>query len=626
MKLLRLIAPDWLLAKSVSIKRVQEGLFDDAEISRLNTQGYNVYYYPNYPTSYYYGQPIVGADIEVFEYVFVDCDLKDKAYLNKDAFIETLVESGITPTKIVDSGHGVHAYWRVQGLDSMSYLRLQRRLIRKFNTDEAVGQIFQLMRLPGTINTKDPTNLLPCNTLYESDYVYTAEELDKVLPIIQERDEQYCKQHYAKTYNLNQNQVLISDALPPKFGRFIRDNKEAKELFAGTSEDRSKSDYRLGHLMFSNGFTKEEALSVLVNSAKALQRAPVHRVSYAENIADKIWTYELTEDKEKLDLSLSVKEILQKTEGVLKGTRFPCHPRVDNTAHGFRLGQVIGLVAGSGVGKTAFALNLFRWFAESNPDYHHFFVPLEQPANEIADRWKTMSQGDESLHEKVHIMSNYDDEGGFRHLSFDEIREYIERFQKEKGLKIGCVVIDHIGALKKKGKLGENQDITDICHTMKAFAVQTNTLLVMQSQTNREKAGIGDLELNKDAAFGTVFFESYVDYLITMHQPLKRCHAEEGCPTVTAFKFCKIRHKKANKDIIKEDVCYYLRFDPDTELLRDMNQDEVTAFNYFLPKATNLRKQDRKTDLIKYQSVPYTAGEVEVAGTNINSNRHTTRH
>jgi len=625
LKLLRLIAPDWLLAKSPGTKRVQEGLFTDTQISQLNSQGYNVYYLPNPPTEYQPGKPVDGADVDVFNYVFVDCDLKDKVYDSKEAFIEVLAESGITPTLIVDSGHGIHAYWKVQGLDAMSYLRLQRRLIRKFKTDEAVGQIFQLMRLPGTKNTKNPDKLLDCVTLYDSDFIYTAEELDKALPVIEARDEQYCRQHYEKTYNINQNTQEISDTLPPRFGKFIRDNKEAKELFAGTSEDRSKSDYRLGHLMFSNGFTKAEALSVLVNSAKALQRAPVHRVSYAENIVNKIWTYEMAEDKGKLDLSLSVKEILQKTDGVLKGTRFPCHPRVDNTAHGFRLGQVIGLVAGSGVGKTAFALNLFRWFAESNPDYHHFFVPLEQPANEIADRWKTMSQGDETLHEKVHIMSNYDEDGNFRHLSFDEIREYIERFQKERGLKVGCVVIDHIGALKKKGKLGENQDITDICHTMKAFAVQTNTLLVMQSQTNREKAGIGDLELNKDAAFGSVFFEAYVDYLITMHQPLKRCHAEEGCPTVTAFKFCKIRHKKANKDVIKEDVCYYLRFDPDTELLRDMTQDEITAFNYFLPKATNLRKQDRKTDLIKYQSVPYTAEGVKVAADS-NSNRHTTRH
>jgi hypothetical protein len=270
---------------------------------------------------------------------------------------------------------------------------------------------------------------------------------------------------------------------------------------------------------------------------------------------------------------------------------------------------VIGLVAGSGVGKTTFALNLFRWFAQTNPDYHHFFIPLEQPANEIADRWKTMCGKDTSLHEKVHVLSNYDNDGKFRHLSFDEIREYLLKFQQVKGIKIGCVVIDHIGALKKKGQDGENQDLMSICHSMKAFAIETNTLLVMQSQSSREKASIGDIELDKDAAYGTVYFESYTDYLITLWQPLKRCHSEEGCPTVTAFKFCKIRHKKAKRDIIQEDVPYYVAFDPETEQISDLTQAQETAFKFYITKAKNKRLQDKKADIVPYQSVPYKANE-----------------
>ena len=54
---------------------------------------------------------------------------------------------------------------------------------------------------------------------------------------------------------------------------------------------------------------------------------------------------------------------------------------------------------------------------------------------------------------------------------------------------------------------------------MKAWAVQTNTLLVMQSQTSREKAGVGDLELDKDAAFGTSSFEWYCDFLSLYGSP-----------------------------------------------------------------------------------------------------------
>ncbi len=600
----RLIAPKWALEEN-NLKKVLEGKFSSSEIKEYNSQGYNIYYLPNYPSQYEAGVTVDGSMVDRFEYVFVDCDLKEGIYSSKDEFLEVLGVAGITPSKVIDSGNGVHAYWKVSNLDPMSYLRFQRRLMRLYITDEAVGQLFQLMRTPGTINTKDKNDLKLCEVLFESPKEYTAEELDKLLPAITLEDEEYCKQHYDKTYGLNTSNVQVSDAIPAKFGKLLNDNSEAKDLWAGVTSDRSKNDYRLGHLMFANGFTKEEAASVLVNSAKALQRAPIHRISYALNIVEKIWTYELTEDKEKLDLSMSVREILQHRGDSLKGERFKCHPRIDSTNHGFRLGQVIGLVAGSGVGKTAFALNMFRWFAQENPDYHHFFVPLEQPVNEIADRWRKMCGDDVSLHDKVHVISNYDDNGGFRHLSFDEIKDYIEKFQKVRNIKVGCVVIDHIGALKKKGKDGENQDLMDICHNMKAFAVQTNTLLVMQSQSSREKAGIGDLELNKDAAYGTVYFEAYCDYLVTLWQPVKRCHREDNCPTVTAFKFCKIRHKNAKRDIIKEDEAYHLYFDSETEQLRDLTQDEIIAFSYYLPQATNKRSKDRKTEILEYKSVPY---------------------
>lgn len=605
MTLVRLILPDWVLEKNPNMKKVIEGEFIDEELHQFNKAGYNVYFLPNRPTVYTPGITVDGSHITNFSYVFVDMDLKAGNYPAKDSFLEALGMSGIEATKVVDSGNGIHAYWKVSDLDGKSYLRFQRRLLCLFNTDDAVAKIFQLMRLPKYKNTKLQNPQPLCQELYKSDKVYTSEELDKLLPPITLADEEYCNQHYDKTYGLNQDNTEISDILPPKFGRLLADNREVKEIWSGHADDRSKNDFRLGHLMYSNGFFKDEALSVLVNSAKALQRAPVHRRSYAQNIVDKIWTFELTEDKDKLELSSSIRDILQRSGDTIKGTPFRCHRRIDNTVHGFRLGQVIGLVAGSGVGKTAMALNMFLWFSQENPDYHSFFVPLEQPANEIADRWKTMCGNDTSLHDKVHVISNYDDEGNFRHLSLDEIREYIEKFQEKTGNKVGCVVIDHIGALKKKNSNDENQDLMAICHQMKSFAVQTNTLLVMQSQTSREKAGIGDIELDKGSAYGTSTFEWYCDYLITMWQPLKRVHNEQACPTVTAFKFCKIRHKKARQDIIQEDVPYYLYFDSERELMRDMTQDEITSFNFFLPKATNKRKSDRKTELVTYTSVPY---------------------
>lgn len=594
--LIRAIAPKW----ATHLKNTVEKDCTIEEIDALNAEGYNIYFFANFPSQLPSSGYVDGSIIDTFTHVYVDMDLKDGKWPDKESFYRALKSHQLNPSTVVDSGNGVHVYWKVSDLDAMTHLRLQRRLISQFKTDVTIAKICQLMRLPGTMNTKVENDYKECKIVGECDVEYTSEQIDRILPPITLADEQYCQDHYNMTYSL-ESDIKINDILPSKFAQLIRSSKEVAEIWKGNTEDRSASDFRLAHIMWAHNFSKDEALSVLVNSAKALGRGPKHRHNYATNIINKVWVHE--EGIETEELSYTVKDILSKKGDTLKGTRFPCHKWFDNTEHGFRLGQIIGLVAGSGVGKTSVALNMFMGFVENNPEYDHFFIPLEQPVNEIASRWKLLCGENTNLHEKVHLISNYDSNGGYRNLSFDTIQEHILQFQQKTGRKVGCVVIDHIGALSKKGAKGENQDLIDICHKMKAFAMSTNTLLVMQSQAPREKAGIGDLELNKDAAYGTVFFESYCDYLVTLWQPLKRCYTSVGCPIVTAFKFCKIRHKNQKKDVIKEDVRYALSFDPHTEKLRELTQSEDQKFEFHNINATNLRKQDRKTDVLKYTTI-----------------------
>lgn len=604
-KIIRAIAPQYLLEEEPGLPRVQEGQFSEEQIHELNVTGYNIYYLPNQPSIYDPNKTVSGSMIDSFKYVFVDMDLKDRKHHSKDDFVLALLTIGVpTPTSIIDSGNGVHAYWRVTDLDAMSYLRLSRRLMRLLGTDEAVGQIFQLMRLPNTVNTKSKEDPKVCVEYYpSSNEQYTCEELDKTLDPITPEDEAYCQQHYNKTYGINQESIKIDDKIPLKFAQLIKNSKEAKEIWSGNTDDRSKGDYRLAHIMFANGFTKEEASSVLINSAKALGRGPQHRISYASNIVDKIWTFE-EKPQESDDLSSSVEDILARSSTeALAGTRFPCNPIVDGTNAGFKLGQVFGLVGGSGIGKTTFALNLFRWFVEQNPDYTHFFVSLEQPVEEISERWVKMCGNNTRLHSKVQVLGNYDKKGVYRDLSLSEIKAYILAFQEKTGKKVGCVVLDHIGVLKMNSKNGETEGLREVCKSLKSFAIETNTFLVVQSQTSREKAGIGDLELSKDAAFGTAAFESYCDFLVTIWAPLKRIYDQAPNMTVTAFKFCKIRKKNVKLDKIQEDIRYLLMFDVDTEHFRYLTQLEMKSFVYFNSQAANLRKQDRKTDVMEYKSL-----------------------
>lgn len=597
----RCIAPDWLMEKNPHTRKVLEGEFSAEKLTELNQQGYNIYFLPNSPGMYVPGKLVDGSQIDTFTVVFVDMDLKDGTYKSKEDFLKKLQENPkLLPSFVVDSGNGVHAYWSVSDLDAMSYLRLQRRLMRVFKTDEAVGQIFQLMRAPGYFNTKNPDEFKLCDVLIDHVATYTCEDLDKMLPPITANDEQYCKQHYNRTLNKEEAKP-VSTEIPQKFLSLINENAEVSDIWTGKVEDRSAADYRLGHILFNHNFTRQEAMSVLVNTAKARERAPAHQLSYAENIVEKVWTFEDTTKPKDAELSQSVADILQSPTDGLLGAPFRCSNWIDNTKHGFRLGQVIGLVGGAGVGKTTVALNMFHWFVKNHPDKVHFFVSLEQPRGEIAVRWKTVCENNTLLFSKVHIIDNYDEKGNFRNLGLEQVQSYIVKFQEQTGQKVGCVVIDHIGVLKKSSKDGR-QSIEDICHKLKPFAQTTNTLLVIQSQAPREKASIGDVELDKDAAYGTVFFEAYVDYLITIWSPLKRCYYDKACPRTVAFKYCKIRHK-SKEDVIQEDERYMFFFDAEKEQLRFMTEQEEKAFAFWNGQAVARRKQDKKTDVLTYKSM-----------------------
>lgn len=626
----RLILPDYVKEAPGYNRHLMpathDGKFTPEQIKEWNDAGYNVYYLPNYPSTYEvdetnHGEFVNGAMVDIFNCVFVDLDMKDYKSPNKDRchnfatkqeFIDKLNLFEHPPSSVIDSGGGIHAYWYVSDLDSMSYLKIQRRLARYFTSDTAVSKLCQLMRVPGTTNWKDPNNLKTAEWVSYEDITYTAEDLDKALPPLSPEDEVYCKSHYDKTHGLQQK-LDVSEDLPSKWFKFAKKGTEPHRLFYGTVKDRSIADYRLTNLLRGGGFTKEEATSVIMNTNKASERVGIHRYNYAADMVEKVWLASEVPAIASSLLTKSVRDMLSANpdDETLKGKRFECDPIFDATYHGFRLSQVMGEIGGVGAGKTAFGFNIFRGFALRNPEYIHLAVTLEQPELEYAQRWKKMCVNDPQLLDCVHILGNYNEDGTYRHLSLEEIEDYVKVLEKTTSKKVGAVMVDHIGVLKKETRNGENQGLIDICQYMKAFAVNTNTFLIMQSQAPREKASIGDIELDKDAAYGTVFFEAFCDYVVTLWQPLKRVYDKEKCPLVTAFKFCKIRHKHVKLDQIKEDQRYPLILDPDTDTLRELTKNEYISFDWFNKQATILRNRDKKREPGALSAIDWTKKPAE---------------
>lgn len=616
--LVRLIAAKWAKAEGLVPDTIEGDLSLD-EIRKHNELGYNCYTWPNHPSPASYARvplnprterkrPIKGSDVDVFQWAFVDFDLKSKTYPDKDAFIAKVLESPTMPTRIVDSGNGIHAYWAVTDLDAKSFLRLNRRLSTFFRTDPAVSTLNQLMRVPDTWNVKDSEDPKLCAVVWEEQCSYSAEQLDQWLPPISADDEAYCVRHYDQAYGIGSANIKISEELPAKFLKLCRTNKELNSLYFEPQKDRSAADFRLGLMLFNLGFTRDEALSVLCRTAKASERTKVHQHNYGLQIVEKVWDAgeeEVKETQSSLKFPMtSIADIAAQSQ--TKGERIFCHPMIDATKRGFRLGDVLGLIGGQGNGKTTTALNVFRWFTEFNvnKDFIHLFVSLEMPKVEIQERWQLMAA---ELHKSnpnvdwnrlVYVLDNYNEDGTYRELGLDDIQEYALELEKATGKKIGCLVIDHLGVLRQKStkKDNENEGLTGVCKQLKAVSIATNTFLIIQSQTSRAKNAGGDVELDMDAAFGTSSFESFTDFVMTTWQPLKRVIGQmdkDRLLAVTAFKMAKIRHKNLIEDKISADSAYGMAFDPKTELLREMTSDEHKSYEYWNKKATALRNKDR---------------------------------
>lgn len=290
---IRLILPEphRSASKPNTIEKELSG-FKRGELARLNQQGYNIYFFPNYNSAPLAHPFLNGQDVDVWEYVFVDMDLKDGSH-TRESFLSTLKSFELTPTRIVFSGHGIHAYWRVSDLSLDSYLALQKRLIRKFNTDDSVWKIAQLMRMPGFYNTKAADrNVWPlCEILEETKISYKIEHFDEHLSVLSDADAADIEKHKNKVFGLTPeaDQHVMSGDLPEKFVAELEINPALKELFINP-KDRSRADMRIANTLVRMSYTRDEIYAVLSNTSKGKERGD----EYVLPLLDKVIETPLT--------------------------------------------------------------------------------------------------------------------------------------------------------------------------------------------------------------------------------------------------------------------------------------------------------------------------------------------
>lgn len=622
----KLLKPDWAkrtldsgetnpgFVKEIPGEKTLEGDFTPEFLQDRNEEGYNIYFFPNFPTNLpseiKYAR---GEHIDNFGVIFVDMDLKDGVYKSKDEFINVLKNFPLPPTSVVDSGHGIHAYWEISDLTRNDFVTFQLRLIQLFKTDDSIWTVKQVMRFPGYKNTKKYGEFIDCIYMegFNPDNIYTLAQIDEYLPDITDDNKTRAIRHLNKMDGL-ESEVDLDDmdgTIPDRFLKVLNTNQMVRSLWEdpkGYQGDRSSADMKLANELFNLDFDKTEAFRILMNTEKSRSRDPHARQAYAFSTVDKVYS---DRPKNGDDLKpLSDYNEAEEAEGM--GSLVGGPEWMDCQKEKWRTKQVLGLVLGTGVGKTTLSLKIIEEILKNNPKGRFIFYSLEMTKAEIAHRWRNLTRNNPSLSKRFHVVANENKSNDIRHLGLQEIVWITRDIKKVTGDQVIGICIDHMGEVSNVvdtqrspsfnaiGDVGGGHGryrtlgYPNLCSKVKDIAKTLDVFVIMQSQTRREYDRKGDVPIYKDGAKNTSNFEQMVHWMVSGWQPLMRVHTETEL-RVTAWQYCKLRNAKT-ADKVQVNDPRLLNFDMDTGNFRLLTSEEHIEFNKLNAMAEERRLEDEK--------------------------------
>lgn len=256
--------------------------------------------------------------------------------------------------------------------------------------------------------------------------------------------------------------------------------------------------------------------------------------------------------------------------------------------------EVLGLIGGSGAGKTQIVMDIFRNILQNSKDPNSIviFVSLEMTVNRIAERWQNLVGPDSPLTDRLYVVSNFDDNDKARCLTTAGILNECLRIKHILGVEIESVCIDHLHIITPSSK----ETLNDICQRIKDLAVETNSFTILLSQTTKGKGGaLCDKPLDKDASFGCSQFAWIASYVITIHQPLASVQSETDLRCLS-WGYAKVREKHKN-DKIQTGQFQLLHYDIETGQLRKMTKDELFIFSNYYQLVLERRAEEQEDDV-----------------------------
>ena len=209
-------------------------------------------------------------------------------------------------------------------------------------------------------------------------------------------------------------------------------------------------------------------------------------------------------------------------------------PQIDRKLRAIAPGEVVTIMARSGVGKSAAVQNILRTIA-TEQHLASLFCSMEQPAAQVFERYAQMSSGKsgeevERLFDKSESRQEMADmvvrELGERTLtvaksglSLHQIEEALRVAQEKIGTKVDVLVVDYLGMTTMQD-LGYStyEQVSNMAKAIKALALNRGLVIFLLCQVGRKAGEDGNTPLTRSSARDSGAIEESADYLLGLYR------------------------------------------------------------------------------------------------------------
>ena len=198
------------------------------------------------------------ADVEAGQ----DGHKKTSFYQTKEEALKTIRSFKYRPSFIIDSGHGYHCLWLfkepyILGEDvDLEYYEAMNRGIQKVLKADTTADVTRILRVPGSVNVKDPAHPIRCEMVEDSGDRYNLEDFETyITPVLLDAA--------AVDFNLKLETVKTSRKnLSPRINKIISEGADPSDP---SNTDRSSLIQTVVDAMVAKGYKDNEIYSVLTD-------------------------------------------------------------------------------------------------------------------------------------------------------------------------------------------------------------------------------------------------------------------------------------------------------------------------------------------------------------------------